>query len=928
MHRRRSRTLPLTALLAVTLTGPPLAGFGPPTDYPAIATSAASTARSVGTGRESTAVNDVVQVEGDASAGVYDRGAAGLGQAIRRLGAVASVLHTGAHPDDESSGLLAYLARGRQARTAYLSLTRGDGGQNLIGPELYEALGVIRTEELLAARRLDGAKQYFTRAYDFGFSKSREEALTKWDKDAVLADMVRVIRTFRPMVIASQWSGTSNDGHGHHQAAGYLTPEAYRAAADPNRYPEQIAEGLRPWKARKLYVSAPDRRQQRPAAQPEAGVVAVNTGEIDPLLGRSYFEVAMQGRSRHRSQDQGAIERRGPQYSRLKLLEASPPPARDEKDIFDGIDTTLTGIAYYADLGAERLKQALAEVQREADAAKSAYKPFSPAETGPIIARGLKRLGEIRATLPTLGLSEQSLYDTDFLLRFKEQDFADALAKSHQVAVDCLADDEVVTPGQTFVVTVTAYSTQRAPAAKVSLSVPAGWSAVEEPQTVSITGDAVVYESRFKVTVANDAEFTEPYWLKAQRKGDMFVPGKGGTGIEPTAPPAVSAIVEFKLDGERVSVIQRAQYRFADKALGEIRHDVKIAPAVSVTTSPAIVISPFSAKPTSRDVSVSLVCNARDGARGTVSVQAPSGWTVTPPEASFDLKRPGERVALMFNLKIPAQNKEGRHELQAVASTQGRQFSRGYQLVAYPHTEPRFVYKDASIVAEVFDVKVAAGLLVGYIEGAGDDFAAALTRLGVNVKTIDASELASGDLSRFDVIVTGIRVYEVRPDVVANNGRLLDYVKRGGTLIVQYNKNEYATGSFAPYPVKMRQTGMPDRVTDETASVMLLDPTHPLFNHPNKITERDFEGWVQERGTYFLSEWDPQFKPLMASHDPGEDPKQGGELIAKYGAGYYVYTGYAWFRQLPVGVPGAYRLIANLVSLPKTVNPRARPRPR
>ncbi len=345
------------------------------------------------------------------------RGAIGLGQAIRRLGVVASVLHTGAHPDDEDSGLLAYLAQGRQARTAYLSLTRGDGGQNLIGPELYELLGVIRTDELLAARRLDGAIQFFTRAYDFGFSKSREETLAKWDRDAVLADMVRVIRTFRPLVIASQWNGTPSDGHGHHQTAGFLTPEAYRAAADPGRFPEQIAEGLRPWKAKKLYVRSSDRSQQRDGSQNPNNelTLSINTGQFDPLLGRSYYEVAMQGRSQHRTQDQGTIERRGPQLSRLKLIDSSLGAPKQEKDIFDGIDTSLVGIAEYAGAAADQLKPRLAEVQAAANEAREKYNPFSTALLSPIIARGLKRLRDIRALLPTLGIKGDAAFDAEFL---------------------------------------------------------------------------------------------------------------------------------------------------------------------------------------------------------------------------------------------------------------------------------------------------------------------------------------------------------------------------------------------------------------------------------------------------------------------------------------------------------------------------------
>ena len=845
-----------------------------------------------------------------------DRGAVGLGQAINRLGVIASVLHTGAHPDDEDSGLLAYLARGRQARTAYLSLTRGDGGQNLIGPELYEALGVIRTDEMLAARRLDGAGQFFTRAFDFGFSKVREEALSKWDREAVLSDMVRVIRTFRPFVIVSVWTGTPSDGHGHHQAAGMLTQEAYKAAADPARFTEL---GSRPWKAKKLYIRASERRQQGQPAQPADATVSINTGQFDPILGRTYYEIAMQGRSQHRSQDQGALERREPRFSRYKLVESSVGMPKEEKDIFEGIDSTVVGIADFAGQKAPQLKQALADVQRAAEQAKKDYNPYSTRPVSVTIAQGLRRLREVRAELPKMGLSESEMFEVDYLLEKKEQDFEDALAQANGVIVDCIADDDTVTPGQTFGVTVSAYAGEGVKTLQVTLRSSEGMSAAEQKKDSSITDGRAITQAEYKVTVADTAEPTAPYWLKHPRRGAMFSPGKGGTGIEPQAPPVLGALVTFEIEGQRVAIRRAAEYRFADKALGEIRHDLKIAPVVSVSVSPTIIISPMANRPQERELTVSLINNSKTGVQGSLSLSAESGgqsaqWAITPKQADFDLKREGERASFTHKIVVPP-NSKGNYEIKAEAHVKGQTFSEGYQAISYPHTQPRFFYRPAKASAGVFDVKVAPGLKVGYIEGAGDDFSNALKRLGVDVTSIEARELASGDLSKYDVIVTGLRVYEVRPDVVSNNRRLLDYVHKGGTLIVQYNKNEYAQLNMAPYSVKMKQT--PERVTDERAAVEILDPTHPLFNFPNRITESDFEGWVQERGTYFLSEWDANFKPTVASHDPGESPLKGGQLIAQYGKGYYIYTGIAWFRQLPEGVPGAYRLIANLVSLPK-----------
>ncbi len=988
-----------------------------------------------------------------------DRGAMALGQAIKRLGVVGSVLHTGAHPDDEDSGLLAYLARGRQVRTAYLSLTRGDGGQNVIGPELYEPLGVIRTDELLAARRLDGAQQFFSRAFDFGFSKSRTETLSKWDREAVLSDMVRVIRTFRPLVIVSAWSGTPNDGHGHHQASGLLTQEAYRAAGDASRFPDQ---GLPPWQAKKLYLRSFDGAASNREFLPSMATLSLNTGDFDPLLGCSYYEIAARGRSQHRSQDQGTIEARGPRYSKLRLIDSKIGPIKDEKDIFEDIDTSLTGIAGFAGgSAASRLREELAEVQAAADEAKAKYNPLAKASVTEIIARGYRKLREIASRLAVGAGSTESgrgMFEIAFLLKEKQADFFDALLKAEGVTIDCLTDDEIVTPGQAFTVTLSAIANSTARLGSFGLQHPAGWTvAPKGKEKVTEVEGRLVLQAEYTVTVGLDAEPTRPYWLNAARKGDMFSiekPGKGATGIEPVSPSALVGTVDFNIAGESVRTGQEAEYRYADRALGEVRHGLKVAPALSVNLSQDILVYPRSSTAVEREVTVSVTNNKKGGAQGSLTIQTPSNWHVTPASISFDLKRERERALFTFVVKAPGGGSETAENISAVATVGDRTYRDGYQVVAYAHIDSRFVYHEAQAKAEVIDVKVAPGLKVGYIEGAGDDFGAALERIGVNVKTIDSKELASGDLSAYDAIVAGIRVYEVRPDVIANNSRLMEYVNRGGTYIVQYSRGNFETGGFAPYRTgkeqgagvrsvaqrdrqadreprlfylsendiasaltakagaakskigfigaagdkaleSMRSAGLepraldaddlggdlsaldvivvgpssssrpelevhnsklleysrrklvilvytqaqfingdfpsfpkpearPFRVTDELARVTILEPDHPRFNFPNKITERDFDGWVQERGAYFLGDWDSRFKPLMACHDPGEPDLKGGEVIAEYGKGLYVYTAYAWFRQLPKGVPGAYRLIANLVGLSKVRGPRNR----
>src|SRR5256714_269947 len=680
-----------------------------------------------------------------------DRGAIGLGQALKRLGTIASALHTGAHPDDEDSALLAYLARGRQARTAYLSLTRGDGGQNLIGPELYETLGVIRTEELQAARRIDGAQQFFTRAFDFGFSKSPQEAFAKWDRQAVLADMVRVIRTFRPLVIVSAWTGTPLDGHGHHQATGILTPEAYRAAADPARFPEQIKEGLRPWQAKKLYVRVPRREELAKGQEAPAATLTINDGQFDPLLGRSYYEIAAQGRSQHRSQDQGTLERHGPQYSRLRLVDSPGGQPKDENDIFAGIDVKLTGIADFAGHAAQ-LRTALAEIQQTTDEAMAKFNPLSPSTVTPIIARGLHQLRTLQAGLGALNLSEDERYATRFLLDQKAADFSDALLRSQGAVADCLADDEVVTPGQAFAISIQAYTDAGARLGRVTLNLPRGWTLQPQKESATTTNGRLAAQRDFKVTAAADAEPTEPYWLKNPRKGDMFAPGAGGTGIEPVAPPVVSATVEFEIAGETVAVTQPAQYRFADKALGEIRREVKAAPALSVAASPPLLIYPQSSKQLTRDINVTLTNNQKDGARGTVSLRKIEGWQLAPAEAAFDLKREGEQQTFTFTVTAPAGASDSPHLVAIAQTADGHEYRDAYQRIAYPHIESRLIARRAEVEALSFNVKVAPGLRVGYIEGAGDDMANALKRMDVDVHTIDSRELAAGGLGKYYVV--------------------------------------------------------------------------------------------------------------------------------------------------------------------------------
>lgn len=853
-----------------------------------------------------------------------DRGAAGLLFTLRRLQTIASVLHTAAHPDDESTELLAYLARGTGARVAYLSLNRGEGGQNGIGPELWENLGVIRTEELLAARKLDGAEQYFTRAFDFGFTRSPEETLQKWNREELLGDMVRVIRRMRPLVVVSGFTGTPRDGHGQHQVAGLLTPEAIKAAADPARFPEHVRdEGLQPWQVLKVYG--------RLFGPCQGKCAEFDVGVFDPVLGRSYSELASDGRSRHRSQDFGMIQARGSQVRSFPRWQTTVEVPDKESSLFDGLDIQLSGAVRFAGKESGQILPSLQRIQALAARALAEYRVEQPEAIAAHLAAGLREVRSLRASLP--GLDPLARATIDGILQRKEREFADALVRSHGVIVDALSNTEIVTPGEAVEIAAHVYfgRTRRGDATlasvspRVTLVAPSDWQTQPVEATAEQPGSGMQFLrgretpdhiSRFRVVPPDGAAVTQPYWLARERTRDQFDWTPAMPRNYPFAPPTALAKVEMKLSGEVVTIEQPVEFRFADKTFGEIRRALKVAPAVTLTVTPALLVIPSGVAANdsrTREVSVEVTGNARRAINGRVTLAAPPGWKVESDPRPIAFTRQGEKTARLFRVTPPA-GASGNFDLEAVAEVDGRRFNTGYQAISYPHIETHLVYRPSRTRVRLFDVQVAQGLKVGYIMGSGDDGPRILQQLGVDVKLIGAAELATGDLSRYDTIVLGIRVYEVNEDVMANNKRLLEYVSNGGTLIVQYNKEEFTRGNFSPYPVQM-QRGV--RVTDELAPITILAPDHPLFNFPNRIGSSDWENWVQERGLYFLSEWDSRFTPLLAAPDDTGTVQKGGQLVAKYGKGNYVFTAYAWFRQFPAGIPGPLRLFANLVSLPK-----------
>jgi LmbE family N-acetylglucosaminyl deacetylase len=855
---------------------------------------------------------------------IYDRGAAGLTQVLQRLTTTASVLHIGAHPDDEDSAFMARAARGDHARTAYLSLNRGEGGQNIIGPELFEALGVIRTEELLQARRLDGGEQYFTRAFDFGFSKTRAETATKWDEEAVLGDVVRVIRTFKPLVIYSRFSGTAADGHGHHQMAGYLAPVAYRAAGDPARVPVRgDAQFAGPWQPRKLYSGG--------RGGGTGPVLQLQTGAWDPVIGRTYAAIAAEGRSQHKSQDMGTIEPLGPSTTALRLVDARVQTPATEGSIFDGIDVSVPGLGRLAGLPADALAAELTAIDGAGRRALQEYRATNPATIIPALAEGLRATRAARRTLVTLPAPQQARTDADFLLARKEEEFADALTRAAGIVLDPLSDRETVEPGGALDVTVRLFAPQ-SPVVSIgvlALEARAGWQVA--PATDAAEGPAFRRETpaksaRYRVGIPADAPPTQPFFLRAPRTGAMYSIDPDADPTRPFEPPALHAIATLTVGGETVTMRQPVTYRYADSVRGELRREPNVVPSLGVGFESNLVVIPTARRAAAHRVEVRVSNLAREAVRGELSLVLPAGWRSTPAVAPFVMTATDATATAAFSVRASAGTAPGRYAITARATAAGASsasFARDMQLISYPHIQTHRLYTDAVAAAPLIDLAVAP-VRVGYIMGSGDQVPDALRRMNVSVTMLDDRALATGDLSVFDTIVVGIRASEARPAFVSAQARLRTFMERGGTLIVQYQQGEYTTRNLAPYPAQIAGNS---RVTDEEAPVTILAPAHPAFRYPNRIGAADFAGWVQERNLYAFTSFDARYVPLLASADPGEMPQRGGQVYARVGRGHYVYTAYAWFRQLPAGVPGAYRMFANLISLSKAPAPAGSPAP-
>ncbi|HXE91239.1 MAG TPA: NEW3 domain-containing protein [Terriglobales bacterium] len=835
----------------------------------------------------------------------YDTGKAGLEQMLRKLGTTARLLHTTAHPDDEDGGMMTLESRGRGATVLLLTLNRGEGGQNKTSSNLSDELGVLRTLELLASDRYYDVEQRFTRVVDYGYSKSAEEAFAKWQgHDVALADMVRVIRTFRPDVLVSRFQGTSRDGHGQHQAAGILSREAFRAAADPNRFPEQIAQGLAPWQPKKLYIDN-IRREENPT-------LSLETSQRDEVLGKSYVEVAFEGLGRQLSQ--GAGEWRltpGPRFANYKLVDsvlAAGTAAAREQDYFDGIDTTLPGLA--ARLGKEEskaafLRPALIEIESRVTEAKMAA-GSDPAKAGQILLRGLQQVRELVRRVERASLSVAAKADLLTHLRTKEEQFdkAAALALGLEFRLEAESTTAMLVPGQSFRLTarVANRGARTIEVKQVKLDLPQRWTAHVSGQRARTVAPGEEARVEFEVKVPEDADITRPYWRRGdpERESVYTVDDAGPVG-EPLPPIPVRGKATYELGGLAGSLDAAGR--------GKSGRPLAVVPAFSVLPEPpaAVVVA---GRNGDIEVRVAVRNNREKPADATLRLEVPDGWSAAPAAQAVSLPANGS-MTCTFLVSAP-ERMEGRHEIRAGLEHQGHVYTEGFSIVEREDLGASYFFRPAVQHIRAVEVAVPEGLKIGYVMGAGDDIPGILRQLGLDVTELSPADVSEGDLSRYQTVILGIRAYDVREDVRRANRRLLDYVEKGGTLIVQYNSEweQFNSGNYMPYPARVGRV----RVATEEAPVEILAPEDVLFRYPNQIRARDFEGWVQERGLYFMEQWDERYQPLLASHDPGEPALPGGLLRARYGKGTYIFTGYSFFRQLPAGVPGAVRLFVNLLS--------------
>ncbi len=846
-----------------------------------------------------------------------------------------AVLHIGAHPDDEDGGLMAYMSRKYGIRTVYWSATRGEGGQNRIGPYQGEALGIYRTWESLDARTIDGGEPLFGPFYDFGFCKSGEEALSKWGREKLVGEIVRAIRLVQPQIVIGRWRGTAKDGHGHHQAVGQATLEAFEVASDPALFGDQLTDGLTAWRPSKLYYSTggdwqPGEDADFGLRQPELdakGLLRINTGEFDPISGRTYQELAWLAINKYQTQAMGFVPNQNDFYYYYQLDRSIGPITDSETSFYDGLDPSIAGLADYPGAGSESLRTSLVHIKQSAEKAFELFRVEDPLQAGEAVMEGLSLLRELRAQLEDKEMEAGASKSMDDYLSRKVGNFESVAAQCLGLQLECLADRARMTPGQRFQVIsrVRNHSGLQLSQISFKLRLADGW----ESHEISTNGDKVEEPNSIighEVGVAKEAELACPYWLTERRDPYVYHWPNGKHVSSPFGPALVEMESEVRIGESRLTLREQAIHR--ESFSGGFRElPVAILPPISLHPRKSKEFMQAGIVEQSLDLQVVARSNEEYGeVAGVLALDAPPGWTVEPEQIDLSLENAQDIAAFRFRVTVPGGVSAGDYQLRYVIHSGGRDYdfvlnpvrmgAPGLPRLPDASTSIReeFVVEPAEITVHIIDAKFVPGLKYAYLKGMDEELLESLIPLGLDFDRINDDELGYSDLSLYDAIIVGPNAYLIRNELAKNASRLLDYVEQGGTLIVQYQGYGYQSQGFTPYPFEYSQPH--DRVTNESATVRILKPDLFLLNQPNLITDVDFDGWVHDRGLYFFGEWDRRFESVISSNDPDEPARDGGLMIANYGRGTYLYTGYSFYRQLPAGVKGAFQLFANLLAIP------------
>ncbi|WMN11080.1 PIG-L family deacetylase [Marivirga salinae] len=791
---------------------------------------------------------------------------------MQKLKNTTRVLYLAAHPDDENTRFIAYVENGKKFDAAYLSLTRGDGGQNVIGPELREGLGLIRTQELLAAREIDGGKQFFTRANDFGYSKNPDETFNKWGKDEVLSDVVWTIRNFQPDIIVTRFNKTPGITHGHHTASAILAHEAFNMSGDKNAFPEQL-ELTNTWQPKKIYWNTSSWFFRRNEDFDKSQYITENAGGFSPLLGISYTEMAALSRSRHKSQAFGTAGSRGDEIEYFEYWEGP----ENEKDLFAGVDHSWNNFK-----NGKAIQKAIEQLIRN-------FKLSNP-----------------EASIDQLFVVKNLIEKLDDSAIKK-----DKLKAIEQLILKCSGfyhllyhDNPYASPGDEISIDLELVNRSNADIQLISTKI------LPTNEELSVSGDLdnnqVKLES-FSVNIPNDFPYSNPYWLNDPSANGLYKVDNQKLIGKAENQAAIKAEVTLNINGNNLSFQTPLKYKSSDRINGEIIQPFYIIPPLSIEFAEEVSI--FTTKNQEKEISIKIKA-LKDNVSGVLELKLPSAWTAETPQNDLTFENLVRNSTKDFKIKIKSGDKEGKFDLNAFVKIDGKSIDKSVQEIQYDHIPNQIIIRNAQQQLVLADVKIK-GEKIGYIEGAGDAVDEALLAMGYQVDFIDIENISVDELKKYDAIIAGIRAYNVNASLQIHYGKMNEYMNSGGVYMVQYNTTySLPDTDFWPYPLNLSR----DRITVEEASLEFINPDHLSLNYPNEITSKDFEGWVQERGLYFPDNWNSNYVPILAGNDPGESTKRGALLIADYGKGKFVYTGLSFFRELPAGVPGAYRLLANLLA--------------